>query len=1041
MEESGFGLKGRVMNRRLVSAVGGSMLLLATLLPTAVVAEERPRFERVDVGSIDPAFIPQIANKNRLERVIVELAAKPVTLRQYDASLRGTKLNRADKAAIRRQLKATQDKMGPQITRLGGKVLAKYQDAYNGIKVQIAAGKLPQLARLAGVVSVKKVPVYEMDNTAGVPYIGAPAAWQDYGFTGTGVKIGIIDTGIDYYHANFGGSGNPADFAADNGLTIGTPAFPNAKVAGGRDFVGNAYDASADPGSPALIPHPDPDPLDCNGHGSHVAGSAAGQGVLAAGTTYTGPYNTSTIGGNTWNVGPGVVPKATLYAYKVFGCDGSTDVVVDAINQAVADGVDVINMSLGSPFGAADTPDAIAANNAALAGVTVVASAGNSGPNAFTTGSPASASRAISVAALDATPTFPGASVDLPVEPDQPGINMNASTDLPKTATLVTLNGPVPGTLNLGCTEADYAGFDVAGKIVAVKRGTCAFVEKGALAQAKGAVGIIVVNRDDVAGLPVFIGSSPEIFDIPMIGVARESQPPIIASNGMTITLRAAGTLTNPGFQRLATFSSGGPRDIDNALKPDVTAPGVSIVSTLSGGGTRGTTLSGTSMASPHTAGVAALVIQAHPTWSPERVKAAIMNTADASGGAAGVLGYNVRTAGSGVVAARRAVDTVTLATTGGGTASLSFGYEPEDGSYSETKRITLSNTSRSSITYNLSNTFNGDALGATISISPSSVRVPARGSRTVDVKLRISKANVAALPSMAAIPTGSVLTIRGVIIATPTVAGTGRYALRVPFLVSPRGLSDVEAGNRSDYSTTAGVSSATVRLKNDGIHSGDADVYAWGISDRNEGLATNDIRAVGVQAFPEGADRFLVFAVNTYGRWGSASDNEFDIGIDTNKDGLEDFYVVAVDGGVVTTGDFNGQMLVFTFDKDFRLVPGSIFGTAAPSNGSTVLLPTLASFLGLTEAAPAFDYNAVGFSIFDAPFDVATGVGHFDPFHPAVSQGDFVTLAPGASTRLGVSVDRARFATTPALGWMVVTLDDANGRRQAELVGVGRLR
>ena len=134
------------------------------------------------------------------------------------------------------------------------------------------------------------------------------------------------------------------------------------------------------------VPHPDPNPLDCNGHGSHVAGTAAGSGVLANGTTYTGPYNATTISGNSWTIGPGVAPKADLYGLRVFGCEGSTDVVVDAIEWAVDHDMDVINMSLGSPFGTADDPSAVASTNAAKAGVIVVTSAGNSGPNQYIIG-------------------------------------------------------------------------------------------------------------------------------------------------------------------------------------------------------------------------------------------------------------------------------------------------------------------------------------------------------------------------------------------------------------------------------------------------------------------------------------------------------------------------------------------------------------------------------------------------------------------------------------------------------------------------------
>jgi subtilisin family serine protease len=128
------------------------------------------------------------------------------------------------------------------------------------------------------------------------------------------------------------------------------------RIKGGVDLVGDDY--NADPGSSSYqpVPHPDSNPLDCNGHGTHVAGTAAGSGVLATGATYTGAYNANTVSGNSWIVGPGVAPKADIYSIRVFGCAGSTDVVVDAIEWAMDHDMDVINMSLGSAYGGADDP-------------------------------------------------------------------------------------------------------------------------------------------------------------------------------------------------------------------------------------------------------------------------------------------------------------------------------------------------------------------------------------------------------------------------------------------------------------------------------------------------------------------------------------------------------------------------------------------------------------------------------------------------------------------------------------------------------------
>src|SRR5207245_2072071 len=217
------------------------------------------------------------------------------------------------------------------------------------------------------------------------------------------------DTGIDYTHANFAGPGTVAAFNAAFATSTApaNPAYfgPAApKVKGGFDLVGNAYNGSN-------IPAPDPNPLDCNGHGSHVAGTAVGFGVTSGGATYAGPYNPSIYTPGAFRIGPGVAPKADLYSYRVFGCTGSTRVTVDAINMAFDDGMDVINMSLGSPFGTADDASAVASTNVAKTGRIGVASAGNSGPNQYITGSPASGTGTISIAANDAHSSFPGATM------------------------------------------------------------------------------------------------------------------------------------------------------------------------------------------------------------------------------------------------------------------------------------------------------------------------------------------------------------------------------------------------------------------------------------------------------------------------------------------------------------------------------------------------------------------------------------------------------------------------------------------------------
>ena len=1032
------------MNRRLLTAVGATALLLGSALPAATIAASpnaSREFTRLDVSKIDPSIGPAMLS-NKPVTVMVQLKGAQATT---------AKATKAQQVARARALKVSQDKLKPSITRAGGRVLGQYQYAYNGIKVRIAGRGVAALLALPGVAGIRAVAKYTIDNVNSVPFTGAPAAWTDLGVTGAGQTIAVIDTGIDYTHANLGGVGTAAAFAANNSTTIEAGSFPTAKVIAGWDFVGNEYDATGELGS--VTPVPDPDPLDCNGHGSHVSGTSAGSGVLTDGSEYAGPYDATTYTpAGKFTIGPGVAPEATLVGLKVFGCEGSTDVVVDALNWVAsynashADAIDVVNMSLGASFGRGDNPDSVATNNLVNAGVVVVASAGNSGANAYITGSPAAATLAISVAAEDTLATFPGAIVDFATAADITNAsNQNAYPNLPVSGTLKVIK-QASGALSLGCTAADY-GTLAPNTIVAIQRGVCAFVDKGAAAQEAGAVGILDINRDDIVNpleLPTFIGYNPEIFDIPMIGLGNGSKAAVIAADGQAVTLQPSGTVTNPTYKQLATFSSGGPRNGDSAAKPDVTGPGVSIVSTLVGSGSKGTTLSGTSMASPHVAGVAALVHAANPSWSPLAVKAAIVGTASAA--AADINPYNVRTAGAGAVQARKAVDTVAYATTPDGTASLSYGYDPLSAAYSESRVITLHNTSASAITYNL-------AGASIVTVSPASVTVPAGGSATVTATAALTAAQVAAFPSSSVLlggaPWGGVNTFRGAVVATPTSGGTGVYSLRIPFLGVPRGLSNINSGPRSAYTTANGVSSATIPVTNSGIHTGFADVYAWGLSDPQDlgssTTATNDIRAVGVQVFAaEGLtgvadpnDRAILFAINTWGSWSTAASNEFDIAIYGSNKHKPDYFVVGVDFGAVTTVAFDGRFASIIFDAAGNLIDAWV--AESPANGSTVLLPVLASEIGQTANNTRFSYGVVGFSVEDSSLvDIVAGQAEFNTFSPALSTGQFVGLAPGSSASIPVAVRKGSLSAAPAKGWLVVSVDDANGAAQADTIPIG---
>jgi minor extracellular serine protease Vpr len=1055
--------------------------LVATLTITgsgSALANDDPSkdFERLDINKIQVAggFKPASIAPNRQSTVILELAGASVSKRSAEAKKQGKELSKAERDAIRASLKSNQDALRGRLASAGARVLFDYQDAYNGLAVRAALKDIAALQSLPGVVAVHPSRTFTRDNTAGAQYIEANDAWNDTGKTGNGVKIAVLDTGVDYFHANLGGSGNPAHFAADNHTIIEPGSFPTAKVVAGTDFVGDDFDASSDDPA-ATTPRPDPDPVDCNGHGSHVAGSAAGSGVLADGTTFTGPYDSSTYS-NSFRIGPGVAPKASIIAVRVFGCAGSTSeaVLVAALNFAFSEGADVVNMSLGSPFGRDEEPSTEASNSIAEAGVVVVASAGNSGAGAYITGAPAVASRAISVAAIDASSaTFPGATVALSTGITFTAQNSNGATLPTGALPVAVLRTSYPsGPVSLGCNPADYTGFPggVAGKLVVTVRGTCARVARAIFGQQAGAAAVAMINTD--AGFPPFEGeitSNPDTGEpftvtIPFLGVRGVLGPAttadgdnLVAADRGTATLSAT-TVPNLGYQRLAGFSSGGPANVDSDPKPEVTAPGVSVLSTAVGTGNRGTRISGTSMAAPHTAGVAALVTEAHPTWSTERIKSAIVHTADASG--AKILGYEPRRAGSGVVDARKAVDSVGVATADDGAATLSFGYEPRASAYSETKTLTLWNFGTTDITYNLTSSqviLDTVASGrrietAQVTFSPTSVTVPAGGSADVSVTISLNAAAVAALPAATRSNFGALANVRGAVVATPTTSGTGIYTLRVPFALVPRGLSAVAAGPKSPYTRTGSTFTASVPLNNTGIRSGTADVYAWGINDANDIASFSDdpmdIRAVGVQALPGAAlpggaasDRTLVFAINGWGRWSNPSVNEFDIAIDSKGDSRPEFFVVGVDLGAVLAGSFNGQFASFIFDASGNLINAWV--AIAPMNGSTVLLPTLASDIGLDPAVNStkFRYSVAGFSIVPGGLVDTTATAEFRSHQPPVSTGDFLTVGPGASRSLTVTVDQGKFSGTPQLGWMVVTHDDANGAAQADLIPIGTLR
>ncbi len=233
---------------------------------------------------------------------MVELASDPVAV--VDAASTRP-LTKAERDSLKAQRKAEQDQLKPALSKLGAQVRSQVQSAYNGIKVSVARKDLLPCEALPGQGGAPRADL-KPTNVTSVPYLGVDQVWQDNGYTGAGVKVAIIDTGIDYTHATFGGPGTTEAFeAASKANTSRTDAWfgPAApRVKGGWDFVGDSYNAS-DPAN--STPKPDANPIDCNGHGTHVAGTTGGGGVTGRRHPLHGPYDATTSEDSCLPGGPG----------------------------------------------------------------------------------------------------------------------------------------------------------------------------------------------------------------------------------------------------------------------------------------------------------------------------------------------------------------------------------------------------------------------------------------------------------------------------------------------------------------------------------------------------------------------------------------------------------------------------------------------------------------------------------------------------------------------------------------------------------------
>jgi len=710
--------------------------------------------------------------------VIVEFKDDPAAVYKAKTEKAGGQVSTDQLQAYRDQLRLKQDQFLNELNSRGisyqidgvdipdfnglkaGHADFRYTLVLNGITLTVPAAAVDVIKTMPQVKSVQPNKTLHIDLEKSVDYINAPAVYGKVqeltasdnlheGYEGQGINIAVLDTGIDWTHEMFGGDPTPPRLGiAPDVAALNT----NKKVIYYLSFTGGL--------------------MDDFGHGSHASADIAGYRGFAPGPDKL-PGTADDIAIH------GVAPQARLMGYKV--CTGAGTCLSASTTLAIEDAVSprtltlqpkpvahVINMSLGGD-GGPDDATAVAASNAALMGTIVVASAGNSGPGESTVGSPAAGRHVIAVGA-DNDPGDGTHTADLVATGGRTGMIANLLDGAAPITTDITANYVYCG---LAETPADVPD-SVSGKIALIQRGstiqfgdpvnagTGLFSNKAANALAKGAIAAVIYNNEDAELSAATVRAST----IPVVGFSKVNGEYLKAQIGSDTVgavsakpLRLNKTLF---FQpQMTDFSSRGPVQGLGQVKPDVTAPGSNILSaTVRVGGAETSTAtmfdptgyikaSGTSFSGPHVTGAVALIKQAHLDFTPDMIRAVLINTstnlrkADGTPRADGDASEPVIAQGGGLVNVKAAVDAKAIMGVAGDgivepaiLASHSFGELPILNNRivnTQSVTFTIQDTSGQGGTYNLSTANNRyfDRDGIAASVSPATVTVPAGGSAT----------------------------------------------------------------------------------------------------------------------------------------------------------------------------------------------------------------------------------------------------------------------------------------------------------------------
>jgi subtilisin family serine protease len=910
-------------------------------LPGAIEQLRLPTPLQAEAGSlaiVDPA----LQEAEGRQRVIVRLRSPSV------AKYRGK--SQSARVGHKSQLKNEQSAFVKRASRAApsSRKMAGVQTVLNAVFLEVDAKEIDKLAADRDVVTIHRVKDYEMDLSETVPYIGASAV-QSAGYDGTGIRVAVLDSGVDYYHANLGGSGNPLDYLADDPTIIEPGTFPTAKVVDGYDFVGSVWPGGAEA--------PDPDPLD--------DGSAAGHGTHVA----------DIIGGTA-----GVAPGADIYAVKVCSsvsssCSGialiqGMDFAVDPNGDGdPSDAVDIINMSLGSSYGQPFDDDlSLAVNNATGLGVLTVSSAGNGSNKPYVTGTASSEATALSVAQTQ----VPSAALQL-IDVDgvgYPGVFQTWSGDLVATV------GPTPVAYggdfgsNLGCsvggnpnsilpgTEPFPPG-TFSGEIVLVDRGVCNFsIKIFNIQRGGGAVGIIGL----VAPGAPFNGAlgAGENFLIPGFMISQADSNAIKAQIGNPGIGTVDPSSQLPLVGMMVGSSSRGPQHESTTLiKPEIGAPGASI-SAIAGTGILEGAFGGTSGASPMVAGSAALLLQAHSDLSPLEVKARLMNNGETNIDTDPFTGLApITRIGGGEVRVDRALAAPAAAWDDDvPQGALSFGFVdvPKDTVVLH-KTVRVRNYSEDDIRYSVTPTFRdqGDADNGAVSVSVPNGKVFVKAGRdaTIPVKMTIQGAylrgNYMNSGSQGANPAALTLNEYDGYL----VLDDGSHPIHLAWHVLPRQAANVVG--RQVLNTKRGQD--VVSLTNNGVGTAQNDAYALLAVSPNqpegglgEQMPTPDIRAVGINTFPvpagfcSGEPSFIwAFAINSWERQQHLLPVKYFVYLDIDQDGADDYVVLNNDLSVFSTGSLgtisDGRQLSLSWNLGASTIDAFFFAEHSTNTGNTVLL------------------------------------------------------------------------------------------------------